>query len=230
MRALQWGRRWQPFVATQGPIRCSGHHSTTATRSLSSITAPSIRTARRSSVALRTTARCAAPYAVGQNWHSISGGDGGYVAVDKLDTNVLYSEFTGKSLQRSLNGGATWAPIHGGVTEARWQLPVHPSICDGSNGLEPALVRRRVRLALQQPRDELDARQPVLCVPNRVVGYRAERPEPRVRRCSAPGDDNQRPHLHNQRCADGNTDNGTGQLLSHGRGTCRRSPSTRPTR
>ena len=29
---------------------------------------------------------------------------------------------------------------------------------------------------------------------------------------------------------DGDADNGTGQLRSHGRGTCRRSPSTRPTR
>jgi hypothetical protein len=47
--------------------------------------------------------------------------------VDKLDTNVLYSEFTGKSLQRSLNGGATWTPIHGGVTEAPGNFQfIHP--------------------------------------------------------------------------------------------------------
>ena len=69
--------------------------------------------------------------AVGQNWQTISGGDGGYVAVDKLDTNVLYSEFTGKSLQRSLNGGATWVPIHGGVTEAAGNFQfIHPFAMD----------------------------------------------------------------------------------------------------
>jgi len=74
--------------------------------------------------------------AVGQNWQTISGGDGGYVAVDKLDTNVLYSEFTGKSLQRSLNGGVTWVPIHGGVTEAAGNFQfIHPFAMDPTESM-----------------------------------------------------------------------------------------------
>jgi hypothetical protein len=67
----------------------------------------------------------------GQNWHSIRGGDGGYVAVNKVDTNILYAENTGKSLQRSMNGGASWANIHGGVTEAAGNFQfIHPFAMD----------------------------------------------------------------------------------------------------
>jgi photosystem II stability/assembly factor-like uncharacterized protein len=67
----------------------------------------------------------------GSNWRMISGGDGGYVAVDTSDTDVLYGEFTGKSLQRSLNGGATWTPIHGGVTEPAGNFQfIHPFAMD----------------------------------------------------------------------------------------------------
>lgn len=70
----------------------------------------------------------------GQNWGSISGGDGGYVAVDPSDTNVLYDEFTGKSLQRSLNGGDSFAPIYGGVTEAAGNFQfIHPFAMDPVN-------------------------------------------------------------------------------------------------
>ena len=67
----------------------------------------------------------------GQNWGSISGGDGGYVAVDPGDTNVLYDEFTGKSLQRSLNGGASFTPIYGGVGEVPGNFQfIHPFAMD----------------------------------------------------------------------------------------------------
>ena len=70
----------------------------------------------------------------GQNWGAVSGGDGGYVAVDRGDTNVIYDEFTGKSLQRSLNGGATFTPIHGGVTEAAGNFQfIHPFAMDPTN-------------------------------------------------------------------------------------------------
>lgn len=70
----------------------------------------------------------------GQNWGSISGGDGGYVAVNRNDTNVIYSEFTGKSLQRSLDGGVNWTDIYGGVTEAdgNYQF-IHPYAMDPTN-------------------------------------------------------------------------------------------------
>jgi photosystem II stability/assembly factor-like uncharacterized protein len=70
----------------------------------------------------------------GQNWAAIKGGDGGYVAVNKNDTNVIYGEFTGKSLERSLDGGQTWTQIHAGVAEpaGNYQF-IHPFAMDPSN-------------------------------------------------------------------------------------------------
>jgi photosystem II stability/assembly factor-like uncharacterized protein len=69
--------------------------------------------------------------AAGQNWASISGGDGGYVAVNRNDTNVIYSEFTGKSLQRSLDGGANWTDIFAEVTEGDGNFQfIHPFAMD----------------------------------------------------------------------------------------------------
>ncbi|HYO99254.1 MAG TPA: carboxypeptidase regulatory-like domain-containing protein, partial [Pyrinomonadaceae bacterium] len=44
--------------------------------------------------------------AAGPNgWSRILGGDGGYVAVDPTNTNILYAENTGLSFQKSTNGG-----------------------------------------------------------------------------------------------------------------------------
>lgn len=72
----------------------------------------------------------------GQIWGAIRGGDGGYVAVARDNTNILYAENTGKSLQRSLNGGATWSNIHGGVTEAAGNFQfIHPFAMDPTNSL-----------------------------------------------------------------------------------------------
>lgn len=47
-------------------------------------------------------------------WAVLQGGDGGYVALDTRndanpDNDVLFAEFTGKSLRKSTNGGATFA-------------------------------------------------------------------------------------------------------------------------
>jgi photosystem II stability/assembly factor-like uncharacterized protein len=67
----------------------------------------------------------------GQNWGSISEGDGGYVAVDPNNTDVLYDEFTGKSLQRSTDGGASFTPIYGGVGEGAGNFQfIHPFAMD----------------------------------------------------------------------------------------------------
>jgi len=59
----------------------------------------------------------------GLNWTILTGGDGGYVAVDTLaDANaandVLFAEYTGNSLQKSTNGGATFAAANSGITGA----------------------------------------------------------------------------------------------------------------
>lgn len=50
-------------------------------------------------------------------WATISGGDGGYVAIDPDNINVLYDEFTGLSLQKSTDGGVTFSPVTTGITE-----------------------------------------------------------------------------------------------------------------
>ncbi|MFN7929482.1 MAG: hypothetical protein U0Y68_16345 [Blastocatellia bacterium] len=47
-------------------------------------------------------------------WREINGGDGGYVAVDYLHPNILYAEYTGLSLRKSTDGGATFSSAMGG--------------------------------------------------------------------------------------------------------------------
>jgi photosystem II stability/assembly factor-like uncharacterized protein len=70
----------------------------------------------------------------GQNWNSIRGGDGGYVAVNRDNTDILYAENTGKSLQRSLDGGTTWTNIYSGVTEGAGNFQfIHPFAMDPTN-------------------------------------------------------------------------------------------------
>jgi hypothetical protein len=51
-------------------------------------------------------------------WSEIRGGDGGYVALNPNNTNMLWVENTGLSIQRSTNGGATYSAFTGGITEA----------------------------------------------------------------------------------------------------------------
>jgi photosystem II stability/assembly factor-like uncharacterized protein len=72
----------------------------------------------------------------GENWNTILGGDGGYVAVARDDTNFIYGEFTGKSLHRSSNGGASFADISGGVGEAAGNFQfIHPYAMDPNNSM-----------------------------------------------------------------------------------------------
>ena len=52
----------------------------------------------------------------GHAWQAILGGDGGYVAVDPTNTNVLYAENTGLSIQKSTNGGASFFDAITGIT------------------------------------------------------------------------------------------------------------------
>ncbi len=54
----------------------------------------------------------------GQNaWSMIWGGDGGYVAVDLTNTNILFAETTHLSIKKSTDGGATFNPSITGITE-----------------------------------------------------------------------------------------------------------------
>ncbi|PYS90143.1 MAG: hypothetical protein DMF64_15735 [Acidobacteria bacterium] len=48
-------------------------------------------------------------------WARIIGGDGGYVAIDPTNTNILYGENTGLTFQKSTNGGASFAAARTGL-------------------------------------------------------------------------------------------------------------------
>ncbi|MHC1791840.1 WD40/YVTN/BNR-like repeat-containing protein [Solidesulfovibrio sp.] len=52
-------------------------------------------------------------------WGTILGGDGGSVAVNPNDTNVLYAENTDLSLQKSTDGGKNFSDAVTGVTESK---------------------------------------------------------------------------------------------------------------
>jgi len=55
--------------------------------------------------------------ATGTNaWQRILGGDGGYVAVNPVNPQVIYAENTGLTIQRSDNGGGTFAAKRTGIT------------------------------------------------------------------------------------------------------------------
>lgn len=62
-------------------------------------------------------------------WSEINGGDGGYVAVDPTNTNILYSETTGISIDKSTDGGANWAGATAGITDVGG-LFINPFLLD----------------------------------------------------------------------------------------------------
>lgn len=49
-------------------------------------------------------------------WTILAGGDGGFVAQDPTNTNVLFHEFTGLSIQKSTDNGATFANAFTGIS------------------------------------------------------------------------------------------------------------------
>jgi photosystem II stability/assembly factor-like uncharacterized protein len=49
-------------------------------------------------------------------WQALMGGDGGYVAIDPNNTNVIYAEFQNLSIRKSLDGGSTFFPAINGIT------------------------------------------------------------------------------------------------------------------
>jgi photosystem II stability/assembly factor-like uncharacterized protein len=67
-------------------------------------------------------------------WQTIRGGDGGYVAVVPNNTNILFAENTGLSIQRSVNAGAAFSPFSGGITEGGGNfLFITPFAQDGTD-------------------------------------------------------------------------------------------------
>ena len=75
----------------------------------------------------------------GITWNTILGGDGGYVAVDPTTagnpaTTVLFAENTGKSIQKSTNGGSNFFSAVSGLTEPGSNfLFIAPFIMDPGN-------------------------------------------------------------------------------------------------
>ncbi|WP_125781585.1 rhombosortase-dependent cadherin domain-containing protein [Pseudoalteromonas rubra] len=49
-------------------------------------------------------------------WREITGGDGGWTAVDPTNPNVLFTEYTNLSIQKSTDGGETFADAFNGIT------------------------------------------------------------------------------------------------------------------
>ena len=73
-----------------------------------------------------------------QNWSTVNGGDGGYVAVNPANTNMIWFETTNLSMRRSINGGTTQSPFTSGITEASGNfLFIAPFAQDPSN---PAIM------------------------------------------------------------------------------------------
>ena len=70
-------------------------------------------------------------------WAAIRGGDGGYVAVDPANTNVLFAENTFLSLGKTTNGDTvspTWTSATNGITESSGNfLFIAPFTMDASN-------------------------------------------------------------------------------------------------
>jgi hypothetical protein len=67
-------------------------------------------------------------------WTSVLGGDGGYVAVNPGNTNMLWAENTGRSMVRSVNGGTSFSAFTSGITEAAGNfLFITPFTQDRSN-------------------------------------------------------------------------------------------------
>ena len=73
--------------------------------------------------------------ALGPNsWFTILGGDGGAVAINPSNTDMLWAENTGLSIQKSINGGNSFSSFISGITEATGNfLFITPFVQDPSN-------------------------------------------------------------------------------------------------
>lgn len=68
------------------------------------------------------------------DWESIFGGDGGFVAINPTDTDTLYQSTPGLALRKSTDGGLNWAAKVDGITEDPGNfLFVTPFVMDPSH-------------------------------------------------------------------------------------------------
>jgi len=67
-------------------------------------------------------------------WRKVNGGDGGTVAIDPNDSNLVYAETTNLALVRSTNGGVSFSSATRGINEASANfLFIAPYVMDPSN-------------------------------------------------------------------------------------------------
>lgn len=66
------------------------------------------------------------------NWNSIMGGDGGYVAIDPANTNIIYAETQNLNIRKSTDGGFTFRTAVTGITNSNF-LFIVPFAMDASN-------------------------------------------------------------------------------------------------
>ena len=67
-------------------------------------------------------------------WETLRSGDGGWVAVDPTNTNVLFQENVYLDLRKSVNGGTTFVPATSGITESPIQFSfITPFVMDPGN-------------------------------------------------------------------------------------------------
>ncbi|WP_243440023.1 WD40/YVTN/BNR-like repeat-containing protein [Fundidesulfovibrio soli] len=65
------------------------------------------------------------------NWTTLIGGDGGAVAVNPQNTQILYAENDSLSFQKSVNGGAHFSNAHNGITAPKDTFPfITPFVMD----------------------------------------------------------------------------------------------------
>ncbi len=57
-------------------------------------------------------------YSSGTNWTEVQGGDGGYAAQDQSSSSVSYEEYVYLQIDKTTNGGSSWADCTTGLTDA----------------------------------------------------------------------------------------------------------------
>ncbi len=67
------------------------------------------------------------------NWTQILSGDGGFVAVDPTNTDILYAENTGPSLAKTTDGGTNWVDATNGLNFNDNYLFIVPFAMDPAN-------------------------------------------------------------------------------------------------
>ncbi len=61
-------------------------------------------------------------------WEEINGGDGGYVAINPTNTDIMYVETTGISIRKSTNGGSSFSSAVSGISDTG--LFINPFVMD----------------------------------------------------------------------------------------------------